>query len=430
MESLAVENYVPQSLQPNKVHLQNIGVNHRTSNKIRPNGGVTSNYTPEGQKQIIIEFSLSDGIDLASTALQFDFTAHVGGVDSSLCNINDAKDVIQRFEWWMDNTLLIENSTQNNSMLNNIIYRMEGNLEHASLERDVLMGYNDQNIGTRTAPSAEINRKYLVPLAFLHPCFASHQIMPVLGSRVRLVLFLEEPDQVLSIRAANASYRLDNVFLITEEIIYTPEYSAYLKNEIRNGGGFEYNYVDFHEVLLPKTGGTNESLVIRNKFNNALSLYLYEKPPLATYSGGNANTYPQTTSPLAPKTTKLNVRCGGRNFTFSGEGATSLIDLYLLFEKCSQSFSSLSANGLHNFASYSDPKGFSPLCVSLERFNMEDTEYSIINRGLSSVDQNSGLDILVELELTAGLNANSKLFGALVYEKMMRWDATGIHVIS
>jgi hypothetical protein len=430
---MEVVPFVPRDMKPMKTLAENKAVSHRSQVKHRCVGGQSDNFTPESNNKLVIEWSWADGIDFASTALQMDFTAlqSVGGATSTGCNINNIKDCFNQIEFWMDEVALIRTNNQNNPILNNIIYAQEASKDHAETEMEFFAGFNNQWINVRTAGTGDINRKYTLPLPFLHPLFANHNIFPILGSRMRLVLYLAKPEQVLSIRPANATYKLDNVRLITEDITYTPEYSSFLKNEIRSGSGFMYSYVDFMEQKLANTGNSTEVHTLRNKYNNALTLYLYEKPALSAYDGSaNLNTYPNWVLPLATKVDKLSVRCGNRDFTFGSESASNIQDYYILFEKTSQSFSNISGSGLVRFSAYNNgDKSFAPLAISLERFNQPDTDYDVINRGLSALDAGASVDILVEMNMGSVIPSTSELYGALVHEKKLLWNAGGVQVI-
>jgi len=432
---MEVVPFVPQTMKPMKPMADNKAVSHRSQIKHRPVGGQSDNFRPVGNNKLIIEWTWADGIDFASSALQFDFTAVTaegGNTASSVCNINHAKDVFKQIEFWHDEVALLRTTNQNNPILNNIIYSQEATKDHAETELEFMCGFNNPWINVRDAGSASINRKYTLPLPFLHPLFAKHDIYPILGSRMRMVLYLADPVNVLSIRPGSESYKLDNVRLITEDITYTPEYSTFLKNEISRGNGYMCSYVDFMEQQLPKTGGTSEVHTLRNKFNNALTLYLFEKPQLAAYDGQtNPNTYPNWVLPLATKVNRLDVRSGNRNFTFGSEGSTSIQDHYILWEKSSQTFSNINGDGLVKFDAYTkgSDKAYAPLAISLERFNLPDTDYDVINRGLSALDAGANVDILVEMDLASALPGTSQLFGTIVHEKKMLWNAGGVQVI-
>lgn len=433
---MEVQPFVPQNMKAGETLLEHKGISMRSQIKHRPVGGKVSNYRPDGDNKIIIEWTWADGIDWASSALQFDFTAVTaagGSTASTGCAIESAKSVFNQMELWHDNTSIIYTNNRQNAINNNILYALEGHKDHAETEYQFMAGFNNQwvNANVSTTGSGDFNRKYTIPLAFLHPFFATHKPYPILGSRMRLVLYLNTADQVLSIRPGSESYKVDEVRLLTEDITYTPEYSAYIKSQIASGAGYVCNYADFYEQEISKVGGSKELFTIRNQFSNALTLYVYEKPTLAVLdASANNNTYPNWRLPLATKVNRLDVRSGNRNFTYGSEGSTSVQDHYILLEKATSNFANITGEGLVTFAAYTQAThGFAPLVVSLERFTMNDSDYSIINRGLSANDAGANIDIQVEMDLASALPGSSQLFAVLVHEKRVMWNASGIQTI-
>jgi hypothetical protein len=429
---MEVQPFVPRDMKAGEVMLENKAIAMRSQLKHRPVGGKVSDYRPENDNKIIVEWSWSDGIDFASSCLQFDLRAVTtagGGTTATNCGINSAKDCFNQIELWHDNTSVIYTNNRQNAINNNILYAMEGHKDHSETEYQFMGGFNNQWLNTTTTGDAGMNRKYTLPLAFLHPFFSSHKPYPILGSRMRLVLYLASPDQVLSVRPGSESYQINDVRLITEDITYTPEYSAYIKSHIASGDGYVCQYVDFHEQEINKLGGSKEIFTIRNQFSNALTLYVYEKPQVAEYDPSNNNTYPSWRLPLAHKTTRLDVRSGNRNFTYGSEGSTSVQDHYILWEKCTSNFSNIMGEGLVNFETYTDVSGFSPLAISLERFTMNDSDYSVINRGLSANDAGANIDINIEMEVSTPIPSSSQLFAVLIHEKRLLWNAGGVQTI-
>jgi len=79
--------------------------------------------------------------------------------------------------------------------------------------------------------------------------------------------------------------------------------------------------------------------------------------------------------------------------------------------------------GTITFEEYTNQNGsyppFAPIAVSLERTEIDDTDQTVVNRGLSAFDFGVDGDVQTQLKLSSALAAGEELYSALVYEKAL-----------
>ena len=414
-----------------------VNIARRETEKINPSGGRTSGYGPTDNK-IEIEWTHSEADDYAASALGFNFTAiDNAGAPKNTSFFTAATDVIERVEFYHDSVKVINGESQYNTLINNVFYANEASRHHAEHEANTLMGLG---LSKAHASFNTGNRKYLVPLGLIHPFFTTtaNQVYPVLGSRMRLVIYLNPAIKVLSRRQADTdTYNLSDVHLQLEKVVLTSQFKNEIQNMISRGPGLKIPYIDYKVTQFQAPNANNNSYQLENHYNNALSLMLLEVTAQPAHSA-NAVRNNNWITPLGHRfgtNGKLNVRCGQRSFTYGTKGAEGIIDLYSMLEKFSQCFSNISGQGFIKFDGdvlpvYNSVTGLSPVVVSLERFNMIDSDNSVINRGLSALDEGSVSQIQIEMETPVNIPNGSKILGVLVHEKYVIWDSQGLRTAS
>lgn len=461
--------FVPDELRLSSDDSYLLGVQQRQQQKIVPSQG-SNGYRYEGTNQIEFNWSHGDATDLATTMLVFTWKPTTGNNDTldASASIAMASDVVDRVEFYIDSTEVLSSTNTEISKVQNILMFSEFPADYFEREGTMLMGHSSQLINPShasdgnpvktlvPAPSSSSDangRVFCVPLWALHNGFAQAKVCPVLGSNMRIVLHLNPPYKVLNTRSGlGSSYKCDNVYLLEDRLILTPDYKSSLMSSIRSEEGFKINFVDYDINAHNITGSTTENLVVRNDHSNALSLILFNSylPAWrADVSGGNVSeadvdftnqaSYPNMDIDLAVRTQNLKVECGSLRFT-GLRGSESVAEHFSHLERANGSLAKASETGCfsyYNYASTVSASGklpnrrtghlntvvnFSPLVVSLEKTILADNDSSIVNRGLNSTDPMASRDIEVSLQLASGLNLNNqreRLFSTIVYEKAL-----------
>lgn len=468
--------FVPDELRLSSDDSFLLGVQQRQQQKIVPSQG-SNNYRYEGTNQVEFNWSHGDATDLATTMLCFNLLQTTGNNNtrSVTSSISMASDVIDRVEFYIDSTEVLSSTNTQISVVQNILMFSEFPADYFEREGTMLMGHSSQLInpshksdGAVAVAEADIaessqalstdptiGKPFCVPLWALHNGFAQAKVCPVLGSNMRIVLHLNRPEDVLNVRqSAAASYVLNNVYLLEDRLILTPDYKSSLMSAIRSSEGFKINFVDYDITAHNITNSDTEHLVVRNDHSNALSLILFNKylpqyradcrrgDPVTNFAV--QASYPNMDVDLAKRTKNLKVECGSLRFT-GLRGSESVTEHFSHLERANGSLAKASETGCYDYYNYASSKAgklplrnvgnpvtlddhvnsvvnFSPLVVSLEKTMLADNDSSIINRGLNSTDPMASRDIEVSLQFPSALKLNNqreRLFSTIVYEKSL-----------
>lgn len=468
MSEFAPEPYTPAEMRLGDEEAFLVGIQNRKQQKINPSSGSAGPFRFEGTNQIEFQWTHSDGVDLGSTVLYFKWTptTAVNGdtLDNSGC-LSQASDIIDRVEFTIDNTEVLNSTNRSLSVVQNILMFSEYNNDYFNREGKILLGHSSQSInpthdlkdgvglnGTSNADARRNSksRVYGVPLWAIHVGFAAQKMIPVLGSNMRLVLHLNNPAKVLNTRnSINSSYKLENVYLIEDRLMLTPNYKEALMNRVKSQEGYRIHYVDFEVQAQNINDADTQSLVVRNEHSNALTLILfneYDALYRADVSSNGTDTriqpsYPSFDVDIAKRTENLRVECGTLSFT-GLNGSSSLVEHFVHLERANGSLGMPNSTGCYNWDLYAggaDSLGylpdrwnkadnlnpvvnFSPIMVSLEKTLTADSDANIVNRGLSGLDPGSSRDIEVYLKYNTDEKLNKireRLFSVLVYEKTL-----------
>ena len=401
-----------------------------------PSGGKTGGYTYFTDNKIEFQFTDSEAIDWTTSALRIKVRlAGSNGVHKSALRMYSAHEIFEYTELYHDNTEVYSSFNRTTRALNNIILHQECNKDYIETEADVLTGLRTQWINTATSRTAGAvnDEEFIIPLFYFHPFFAQQQAHPIIGSRLRMVFHLASPASFLE-----AGFDIDDraivndVALITTRIVLTPSKKAELMASIQSGDGVVLTYPDFQESKANPSRGGTESHTIKNDFNNAISLYAY-----TLYQPTDDLTYPQTNIGLAKKCSRLDAKCGSRGFTYGSEGSKSLLQHYALYENCSDAYSNISGQGTVTWEAYngvlmdasSNTVAFSPLCISLERYSLPDSQITVLDSGISSQDEGCTSDIHVLMSMNTHIAEEEDLYLTLVYQRMLVWNSRGIQTL-
>lgn len=441
--------FVPEELKLDTSEQILMGVQQKVQNKIVPSQG-SNNYSYAGTNQIEFQWTHGDAVDLSTTLLY---------CTVSMTHANDriraVSDLVDKVEFYIDNTEVFTSTNNNLSMVQNLLMLSEFPKDYFEREGGVLMGWHSQNVNT---PDYGKARTYACPLWALHVGFSQTKIFPVLGSNLRMVLHLARPEQALSKRnALTDSYTLNNVYLMEDRLLLTPDYKKALMAQVKSAEGFKIYYTDFDITPQNITGAQNQTLVVRNEHSNALTLILFNQYLDAfradVASGANAgdpdvisNTkicYPTLDTDLARRVSNLKVECG--NLRFTGlNGSASDVEHFAHLERANGTLAKphsvgcftydlyntditqkLVANDIQrakDIANLNRSQNTAPLIVSLEKTMTSDIDVAIVNKGLSATDPNASRDIEVYMQFDANKELNQtreRLWSCLVYEKAL-----------
>lgn len=426
--------FVPREmkLQPKEAYLA--GLQYRTVRRNFPSAG-QNNYTPENNT-IEFTFSESDGISLRDTVLQFKasyYTDSTHVTTDTSGSVMSAIDFVDRVEFFVGSTSVVNTTTSRSRLLSNIL--MKNELSNDGWFKYVgknLVGWNSYELNSEDAtnsagvPShAADGRVYQVPLWCLHPALQSGNL-PCLGESITIRLTLAT-NSVLSTRASSSStYKLDDVELHVEKLLYEPDYKQSVMAQVAGSEGMVIPMVDFDVQQQQINGSIDIAFTHRNQRANALSLYIFDAQKDVEGSRvDDATKFDQN----------LNVSIGGRidNLkVFSGDrsfvpvnGLKHPVELLGALERVAGGYAK-EDSGAITWEEYTDGNGsyptFSPVAVSLERTELEDTDQTVVNRGLSAFDMNVDSDINAQIKLKDGSGlsgTNQELYSALVYEKAL-----------
>jgi hypothetical protein len=448
--------YVPEELKLDTSEQVLMGVQQRVQNKIVPSQG-SQNYSYDGNNQIEFQWTHGDACDLSTTLLYF--TVAFSGTTSANIRLRSASDIVDKVEFYIDNTEVFTSTNMNLSMVQNILMLSEFPKDYFEREGGVLMGWHSQNVNNSDYGTA---RTYGVPLWAYHVGFSQTKIFPVLGSNLRLVLHLARPEVVLSVRThiSDNKYSLNNVFLMEDRLILTPDYKQALMAQVKSAEGFKIHYTDFDITPQNITGAQNQTLVVRNEHSNAVTLILFNQyldsfradiangaNPLADPDVYQLKTcYPTLDTDLARRVANLKVECGSLRFT-GLNGSSSPVEHFSHLERANGTLAKPHSVGcftwpvyntnltqnlvganiqraktVANNAGLNEFQNSAPLIVSLEKTMSSDIDVAIVNKGLSSTDPMASRDIEVYMQFGAGQELNQtreRLYSCLVYEKAL-----------
>lgn len=468
MSDFAPEPYTPAEMRLGDDEAFLVGIQNRKQQKINPSSGSAGPFRFEGTNQIEFQWTHSDGIDLGSTVLYFKWTpvtaANGDSVDTN-GSLSQASDIFDRVEFTIDNTEVLNSTNRSLSVVQNILMFSEYNNDYFNREGRILMGHSSQTInpshdltdgvGVNTASGDGLrnskSRVYGVPLWAIHVGFSAQKMVPVLGSNMRLVLHLNNPAKVLNTRnSINTSYKIENVYLMEDRLMLTPNYKEALMNRVKSQEGYRIHYVDYEVTAQNINDADTQSLVVRNEHSNALTLILFNEYDALYRADVSQNlsttrvqpSYPSFDVDIAKRTENLRVECGTLSFT-GLNGSSSLVEHFVHLERANGSLGQPNSTGCYDWDLYAgDAAGslgplpdrwnktnnlnpvvnFSPLMISLEKTLTADSDSNIVNRGLSGLDPGSSRDIEVYLKYNTDQKLNKtreRLFSVLVYEKTL-----------
>lgn len=441
--------YVPEELKLDTSEQVLMGVQQRVQNKIVPSQG-SQNYSYDGNNQIEFQWTHGDACDLSSTLLYF--TVAFSGTTPNNIRLRSASDIVDKVEFYIDNTEVFTSTNMNLSMVQNILMLSEFPKDYFEREGGVLMGWHSQNVNKSNYGTA---RTYGVPLWAYHVGFSQTKIFPVLGSNLRLVLHLARPEVVLSVRThiSDNKYSLNNVFLMEDRLILTPDYKEALMAQVKSAEGFKIHYTDFDITPQNITGAQNQTLVVRNEHSNAVTLILFNqyldgfRADIADNGALVDNTcYPTLDTDLARRVANLKVECGSLRFT-GLNGSASSVEHFTHLERANGTLAKPHSVGCFTWPIYDTDiatnlsgediqraktgpnnaglnlyQNSAPLIVSLEKTMSSDIDVAIVNKGLSSTDPMASRDIEVYMQFATNKELNQtreRLYSCLVYEKAL-----------
>lgn len=442
------EPFVPPSMQLSDSSEYLVGVQKQQYVQVTPNQG-SNGYTPSGTRQIEFSYNHGEATDFAQTYLRFE--VEYSDLSSNMTMVSDC---IQRVEFYADSQEIFTTTSSDSRKLINYLLLAEANKSWYDREGKMFLGaciptLDDGSVGTggsQLVPQAE-TRVYTIPLWVIHPSFMMSKIFPVLGSQLRIVFHLEDPNKCMNVKHTDSStYTLNKVSLMDCRTILSPQYKSALMNQVNSEEGFKINMIDFDIISHQVQGGDKQNLIVRNEHRNAQSVYLYTDR-VGRPAGSNEHAVHQTLQTnLATRTKRLRVDCGSLNFT-GVNGSRDLAEHFAHLERANGSLANFEQAGLYNFRLYSgnvtnmtasqhggtgsNRFAVSPLAVSLEKIQSPDTDVSIVNNGLSAVDLGSSREIEITLEANSGDDLNpsqERLYSGLIYEKEVIFGGGSISV--
>ncbi len=444
-------SFVPKALKlaPKEAVLR--GVQFRTQKRVVPAGG-QNGYSPSNN-QIEFLFTDGEGISLVDTAVRFEasFLNGAGSADAS-GSVVSAADFVERVEFYIGQTSILSTTVSRVRNVVNAMMKNELSEDWFKYAGKNLLGWNSYGLNREPTldSSAVINgwkipehngdRTYIVPLWCLHPALLAPHL-PVVGEQIRIVLTLAQPAACLATRTADAStYQLDNVELHVEHIQYEREYKQSLMSQMSGSEGFTIPMIDF-DIQRQSFSSNDIAFTQRNQRSNCLSLVIFNAKTDAGRRdkfnyGTGANPAKKTHSDptlhcdVGLLTTNLKVFSGDRHFT-PLNGVESNAELLSNLERVAGGFGK-EDNGTISWDEYTHETSqaaanyvpHAPIMISLERTQMDDTDYQVMNRGLSAYDPLVDADIQVQLK-TASTDhrkldtSRDELYSCLVYEKTL-----------
>lgn len=420
--------FVPREmrLQPKEQYLA--GLQYRSVRRQYPQAG--QNGYNESNNTIEFTFSESDGISLRDTVLQFKaeyFTNDTFGTADASASVASAIDFVDRIEFFVGSTNVLSTTVAKMRMLCNIL--MKNELSNDGWYKYVgknLTGWNSYGINSPSADVADIpahaqgGRVFQVPLWCIHPALQCGNL-PCLGEQITIRL-TTAPRTVLATRASGDSqYRLNEVELHVEKLLYEPDYKQSLMAQIAGSEGMTIPMIDFDIQQNQNNATVDVAFTQRNQRSNSLSLYLWNAKKDAQRAANDEKFDPNLNIDLGTKIANLKVFSGDRMFV-PVTGVKEPVELLAQLERCAGGYAK-EDTGVITWEEYVGANGdypaYAPVAVSLERTDLEDTESTVVNRGLSAFDFGVDGDIQVQMKLSSALAAGEELYSALVYEKAL-----------
>lgn len=421
--------FVPRELrlEPKESYL--VGLQYKNVRRQYPNAG--KNGYKSDNNTIEFTWSEADGVSLMNTVLQFKasyFTNATQNTEDPSACVNSAMDFIDRVEFFVGSTSVLNTTTSRARMLSHILMKNELGKEWFEYAGKNLVGWNSRELNrVGDAPTganggvpthARGGRTFQVPLWCIHPAFMNMQNVPVLGENLTVRLTLAQNSALSSRSGATSTYRLDNCELHVEQILYEPDYKQALMGQIAGSEGFKMQMIDYDIMQHQNTGSVDLAFTQRNQRNNALSMYIWNAG-IAREASDLSYSDPNLTIDIGTKVENLKVYSGNRSF-LPVNGISEPVELLGHLEKCSGGYAH-EDTGIITWDEYTGVGGrpYAPIAVSLERTDIADTDTSVSNRGLSAMDYASSAEIQVQCKLSGALGAGEELYSALVYEKAL-----------
>lgn len=433
MSETQMTPFVPREmrLEPKQAYLA--GLQYKSVRKQYPSAGI--NGYSATNNTIEWTFSESDGLSLRDTVVQFKasyFTNDTFAIPDLSASCTSVIDLVERVEFFIGATNVLNTTTTKMRMLSNLL--MKNELSHDGWFKYCgknLVGWNSYGINegvdasgdnTTQVPSyAKSGRTFQVPLWCIHPALQSGNL-PCLGENITIRLTLA-PNSVLTTRSgATSTYRLDEVELHTEKLIYEPDYKQSLMAQVASSEGYQIVMPDYDIFQQSNSGAGvfDVAFTVRNQRANCLSLYIWNAKK-DSQRDATLRFDPNLNVDLGTKVSNLKVFSGDRNFT-PVNGISKPVEFIGALERCAGGYAKENT-GVISWEEYTNNNGdypaYAPIAVSLERTDQSDTEMQIVNAGLSAFDFGVSSEIDVQMKLSSALNASEELYSALVYEKTL-----------
>lgn len=436
-------SFVPKSLKlaPKEAVLR--GVQFRTQKRVVPAGG-QGGYTPNNN-QIEFLFTDGEGISLVDTAVRFkaSFLYGVGPAADASGSVVSGADFVERIEFYIGQTSILSTTVSRVRNVCNSLMKNELSEDWFKYAGKNLLGWGSQNLNrdSDAVPGWNGDRTYIVPLWCLHPALLAEHL-PVVGEQIRIVLTLAQPAACLSTRTNETStYKLDDVELHVEHIQYEREYKQSLMSQMSGPEGFTVPMIDFDIQRQSLSSASALNFTQRNQRSNCLTLMIFNAKTNAgrrdkfDYGTGAVDTFEIRSDPtlhcdVGQLATNVHVFSGDRHFT-PLNGVESQAELLSNLERVAGGFGK-EDNGTIGYDEYTHQTTkaaakfcpHAPIMISLERTQMDDTDYQVMNRGLSAYDPLVDADIQVQLQLSAPANraldnSRDEIYSCLVYEKTL-----------
>lgn len=420
--------FVPRELrlQPKEAYLA--GLQYRSVRRQYPSSG--QNGYDAQNNTIEFTFSESDGISLRDTVLQFKTSYFSNASQTTTDNsasVTSAIDLVDRVEFFVGSTSVVNTTTSKSRMLAHIL--MKNELSNDGWFKYVgknLVGWNSFGINSVDAtnsagvPVHAGQRVYQVPLWCLHPALQTGNL-PCLGESITIRLTLA-PNSVLSTRSAAASnYRLSDVELHVEKLLYEPDYKQSVMAQVAGSEGMVIPMVDYDVMQQQNNGSVDIAFTHRNQRANSLSMYIWNAKKEAQRVDNDTKFDPNLNIDIGSKVENLKVFSGDRMFV-PVNGIKHPVELLGALERVAGGYAK-EDTGTITFEEYTGQNGsyptFAPIAVSLERTEIDDTDQTVVNRGLSAFDFGVDGDVQTQLKLSSALANGEELYSALVYEKAL-----------
>lgn len=391
---------------------------------------------------------------LLTTDQGFDFTTATLDFNLALTNctyINNAANIINRMEcYWNDTNLEI---LQDANVWTNVFLAMAANKSWMTTEGNALMGlYNQACWGrTQTADTEELNEAkryytpqtgvlaypsgaragvstYQVPLSLVSGLFRVSNIIPVIGGKVRIKIYLAPSKEVCGYTVTTApTYSITNMCMHMDQVVFERSYRDMIETAANSSEGILIPFISYQCGSAQCTQTKLQSFRIPFNLTNALSLHIVREHSAQVEPDTKTWVCPRICYPMS-EFSSLTVKAGSKYFTPS-QGIRSFSELYRSCELTHNNFCDISGSGIVDMKLMTEAytqqtvtgtgnlllaAGICPMSVSLEKVVEEDADVSL-NNGLNAGD--GFTEITVELTTGSDMATADTLFWNLVHKR-------------